>query len=148
MHFERHVEGRQARQRNVSWEYPSASRHMPAPDRRQNLSVPRLPMHMIADTLALEREGAAQKDRRIEDRWHSRTDSSSQVPIFQFLVLASEISGLERLHALVKVDNLVVPFSFPYLAPLKSKPGFIPRAGAPRVVEIERCAAEPARVPD
>src|SRR6202167_684115 len=42
-------------------------------------------MRMIADTLAPEREGAAQKDRRIEDRWHSRTDSSSHVPIFQFL---------------------------------------------------------------
>jgi len=63
------------------------------------------------------------------------------------LVLPSEISGLERLHALVKVDNLVVPFSFPYLAPLKSQPGFIPRASAPRVVEIERCAPEPAAVP-
>ena len=33
------------------------------------------------------------------------------------LVLASEISGLPRLHALLKVDNLVVPFSFPYIAP-------------------------------
>jgi type IV secretory pathway TraG/TraD family ATPase VirD4 len=63
------------------------------------------------------------------------------------LVLPSEISGLERLHALVKVDNLVVPFSFPYLAPLKSQPGFIPRASAPRVVEIERCAPEPGAVP-
>jgi hypothetical protein len=63
------------------------------------------------------------------------------------LVLPSEISGLERLHALVKVDNLVVPFSFPYLAPLKSQPGFIPRASAPRVVEIQRCAPEPGAVP-
>jgi hypothetical protein len=63
------------------------------------------------------------------------------------LVLPSEISGLERLHALVKVDNLVVPFSFPYLAPLKSQPGFIPRASAARVVEIESCAPEPAAVP-
>ena len=63
------------------------------------------------------------------------------------LVLPSEISGLERLHALVKVDNLVVPFSFPYLAPLKSQPGFIPRASAPRVVEIGRRAAEPTAVP-
>jgi hypothetical protein len=63
------------------------------------------------------------------------------------LVLPSEISGLERLHALVKVDNLVVPFRFPYLAPLKSEPGFIPRASAPPVVEIERCAPEPGAVP-
>ena len=63
------------------------------------------------------------------------------------LVLPSEISGLERLHALVKVDNLVVPFSFPYLAPLKSQQGFIPRASAPRVVEIERCAPESSAVP-
>jgi len=63
------------------------------------------------------------------------------------LVLPSEISGLERLHALVKVDNLVVPFSFPYLAPLKSQPGFIPRASTPRVAEIGRRASEPAAVP-
>ncbi|MGA7924399.1 MAG: type IV secretion system DNA-binding domain-containing protein, partial [Candidatus Sulfotelmatobacter sp.] len=63
------------------------------------------------------------------------------------LVLPSEIGGLERLHALVKVDNLVVPFSFPYLAPLKSQPGFIPRASTPRVVEIERCAPERDAVP-
>jgi hypothetical protein len=63
------------------------------------------------------------------------------------LVLPSEISGLERLHALVKVDNLVVPFSFPYLAPLKSQQGFIPRASTPRVVEIERCAPEAGAVP-
>jgi hypothetical protein len=48
---------------------------------------------------------------------------------------------------LVKVDNLVVPFRFPYLAPLKSEPGFIPRASAPQVIEIERRAAEPGAVP-
>lgn len=55
------------------------------------------------------------------------------------LVLPSEISGLPRLHALVKVDNLVVPFSFPYLAPQKIQPGFVPREIAPpRVVEIEK----------
>ena len=34
------------------------------------------------------------------------------------LVLPSEISGLPRLHAL---DNLVVPFSFPYLAPVNNQ---------------------------
>jgi hypothetical protein len=62
-------------------------------------------------------------------------------------VLPSEISGLERLRALVKVDNLVVPFSFPYLAPLKSQSGFMPRASAPRVVEIERRAPAPGAVP-
>jgi type IV secretory pathway TraG/TraD family ATPase VirD4 len=54
------------------------------------------------------------------------------------LVLPSEISGLQRLHALLKVDNLVVPFSFPYLAPVKAQPGFIPREIKPRVVEIEK----------
>jgi hypothetical protein len=43
------------------------------------------------------------------------------------LVLPSEISGLPRLQALLKVDNLVVPFGFPYLAPQKLQPGFIPR---------------------
>ena len=42
------------------------------------------------------------------------------------LVLPSEISGLQRLHALLKVDNLVVPFSFPYLAPRKTQSRFHP----------------------
>jgi hypothetical protein len=54
------------------------------------------------------------------------------------LVLASEIGGLQRLHALLKVDNLVVPFSFPYLAPVKTEPGFVPREITPRVVEIDK----------
>ena len=54
------------------------------------------------------------------------------------LVLPSEISGLQRLHALLKVDNLVVPFSFPYLAPVKTQPGFVPREITPRVVEISK----------
>ena len=53
-------------------------------------------------------------------------------------MLPSEISGLQRLHALLKVDNLVVPFSFPYLAPVKTQPGFIPREITPRVVEIDK----------
>jgi type IV secretory pathway TraG/TraD family ATPase VirD4 len=52
------------------------------------------------------------------------------------LVLPSEISGLQRLHALLKVDNLVVAFSFPYLAPVKTQAGFIPREVTARVVEI------------
>jgi type IV secretory pathway TraG/TraD family ATPase VirD4 len=43
------------------------------------------------------------------------------------LMLPSEISGLPRLHAVTKVENFVVRFSFPYLAPLKIQPGFIPR---------------------
>jgi len=59
------------------------------------------------------------------------------------LVLPSEISGLQRLHALLKVDNLVVPFSFPYLAPVKTQPGFIPRELAPRVVEIGKRTPQP-----
>jgi hypothetical protein len=63
------------------------------------------------------------------------------------LVLPSEITGLQRLHAFLKVGNMVVPFGFPYTAPLKSQQGFIPRASAPRVVEIERCAPEPGAVP-
>jgi hypothetical protein len=41
-------------------------------------------------------------------------------------VLFTEISGLERLHASVKVENLVLPFSFPYLAPLKSQRDLYP----------------------
>ena len=59
------------------------------------------------------------------------------------LVLPSEISGLQRLHALLKVDNLVVPFSFPYLAPVKTQPGFIPREITPRVVEIGKRTPQP-----
>jgi hypothetical protein len=34
------------------------------------------------------------------------------------------------------VDNLVVPFSFPYLAPVKAQPGFIPRETTSRAVDI------------
>ena len=60
------------------------------------------------------------------------------------LVLASEIGGLQRLHALLKVDNLVVPFSFPYLAPVKTQPGFTPRELAPRVVEIGKHLPQPS----
>ncbi len=59
------------------------------------------------------------------------------------LVLPSEISGLQRLHALLKVDNLVVPFSFPYLAPVKTQPGFIPREITPRVVDIGKRTPQP-----
>jgi type IV secretory pathway TraG/TraD family ATPase VirD4 len=60
------------------------------------------------------------------------------------LVLPSEISGLSRLHALLKVDNLVVPFSFPYLAPQKLQPGFIPRETTARVVEIAKRLSQPS----
>src|SRR5580698_9585349 len=59
------------------------------------------------------------------------------------LVLPSEISGLQRLHALLKVDNLVVPFSFPYLAPVKTQPGFIPREIPSRVVDIGKRTPQP-----
>jgi len=59
------------------------------------------------------------------------------------LVLPSEISGLQRLHALLKVDNLVVPFSFPYLAPVKTQPGFIPREITPRVVDFGKRMPQP-----
>jgi hypothetical protein len=62
------------------------------------------------------------------------------------LVLPSEIGGLQRLHALLKVDNLVVPFSFPYLAPVKTEPGFIPREITPRVVEIGKRPPQPSTV--
>src|SRR5260370_18353240 len=50
------------------------------------------------------------------------------------LVLPSEITGLQRLHAFLKDSNMVVPFGFPYTAPLKPQQGFVPRATAPRVV--------------
>jgi Type IV secretion-system coupling protein DNA-binding domain len=62
------------------------------------------------------------------------------------LVLASEIGGLQRLHALLKVDNLVVPFSFPYLAPVKTEPGFIPREITRREVEIGKGPFQPSTV--
>jgi hypothetical protein len=48
------------------------------------------------------------------------------------LMLPSEISGLSRLHAVAKVDNFVVRFSFPYIAPLKIQPGFVPRESVPQ----------------
>jgi hypothetical protein len=48
------------------------------------------------------------------------------------------------LHALLKVDNLVVPFSFPYLAPVKTEPGFIPREITRRVVEIGKGSFQPS----
>jgi len=62
-------------------------------------------------------------------------------------VLPSEISGLSRLHALLKVDNLVVPFSFPYLAPVKAQPGFIPRDTTARVVDIGKRPSKPSAPP-
>jgi len=46
------------------------------------------------------------------------------------LVLPSEISGMPRMHALMKVDNLVVPFSFSYLDVREGHPGFIQREKA------------------
>lgn len=72
--------------------------------------------------------------------WHVETRTEP-------LVLASQISGLERLHAFLKVGNKVVPFSFPYTEPLKSQPGFVPRASAPRVVEMGTRAQEPTETP-
>jgi hypothetical protein len=63
------------------------------------------------------------------------------------LVLPSEISGLQRLHALLKVDNMVVQFSFPYLPPVKTQPGFIPREMTARVVEIAKRPSQSTAVP-
>lgn len=48
------------------------------------------------------------------------------------LVLPSEIQGLPRLHALMKVDNLVVPFSFPYIELPKVQAAFIERENKPQ----------------
>jgi hypothetical protein len=36
-----------------------------------------------------------------------------------------------------------VPFSFPYLAPVKTQPGFIPREIPPRVVDIGKRTPPP-----
>jgi type IV secretory pathway TraG/TraD family ATPase VirD4 len=63
------------------------------------------------------------------------------------LVLPSEISGLQRLNALLKVDNMVVSFGFPYIAPVKSQPGFIPRETTARVLEIPKRPAQPTTIP-
>jgi hypothetical protein len=54
------------------------------------------------------------------------------------LILPSEIGGMPRMHALAKVDNLVVPFTFPYVEFRKAQPGFIARNDynlSPRVAE-------------
>jgi len=48
------------------------------------------------------------------------------------------------LNALLKVDNLVVPFGFPYLAPQKLQPGFIPRETTARVVDIGKRPSKPS----
>ena len=39
-----------------------------------------------------------------------------------------------------------MPFSFPYLAPVKTEPGFIPREITRRVVEIEKGRFQPSTV--
>jgi type IV secretory pathway TraG/TraD family ATPase VirD4 len=58
------------------------------------------------------------------------------------LMLPSEISGLSRLHAVAKVDNFVVRFSFPYIPALRIQPGFIPRESIPQskadIVDISK----------
>jgi hypothetical protein len=63
-------------------------------------------------------------------------------------MLPSQISGLSRLHAVAKVDNFVVRFSFPYIPPLKIQPGFIPRESAAQttkaeIVDITKAAHKP-----
>ena len=61
-------------------------------------------------------------------------------------MLPSEISGLSRLHAVAKVDNFVVRFSFPYIPPLRIQPGFIPRESVPQnkadVVDISKISRQ------
>ncbi len=61
------------------------------------------------------------------------------------LVLPSEIAGLPRMHALAKVDNLVVRFSFPYVELRKAQPGFIARERAAYGAGIgEKQASQPS----
>src|SRR5207244_3108180 len=61
------------------------------------------------------------------------------------LILPSEISGLPRMHALMKVDNFVVPFSFPYVDVLKEQPCFIAREKATQapVIDIGKRESQP-----
>ncbi len=60
------------------------------------------------------------------------------------LANGKELTAEERLNALLQVDNLVVPFSFPYLAPVKAQPGFIPRFTG--TVRAERFSLKPTRL--
>jgi len=62
------------------------------------------------------------------------------------LVLPSEISGLPRMHALMKVDNLVVPFRFPYIDVRKEHPGFIGREKAARgsIIDVGTRTRQPS----
>jgi hypothetical protein len=61
------------------------------------------------------------------------------------LVLPSEIGGLPRMHALAKVDNLVVRFNFPYIELPKTQPGFIARERAAYGAGIgEKQASQPS----
>ena len=63
------------------------------------------------------------------------------------LVLPSEIGGLPRMHALTKVDNLVVRFSFPYVNLPKKHPGFIARKNMSQggVMDTGRKGAQASR---
>src|SRR5271157_786290 len=65
------------------------------------------------------------------------------------LVLPSEIGGMPRMHAFAKVDNLVVPFSFPYIEMRKTQPGFIARNDETRdaVIDARRRAPQPNAQP-
>jgi Type IV secretion-system coupling protein DNA-binding domain len=67
------------------------------------------------------------------------------------LILPSEISGLPRLHAVAKVDNFVVRFSFPYVTPLKIQPGFVPRESAipskTEALDINKANPQPTVTP-
>ena len=65
------------------------------------------------------------------------------------LVLPSEIGGLPRMHAVAKVENLVVRFSFPYVELPKKQPGFIAREEAAQgtVTHIGREGRQPRMSP-
>ena len=63
------------------------------------------------------------------------------------LILPSEISGLPRMRALMKVDNFVVPFSFPYVDVPKDQPGFIARERATQAPVIDLAKRERQLVP-
>ena len=61
------------------------------------------------------------------------------------LILPSEIGGLPRMHAIMKVDNLVVRFSFPYVELHKEHPGFIARerSAGETVIDTARPPSRP-----
>lgn len=86
----------------------------------------------ISDTIGeVEIERLKESVSRDQFPGHRRSRSYHTDRHVEPLVLASEITGLPRLHALLKVDNFVVRFAFPYIQLANTQLGFVPRADQP-----------------